>query len=105
MKSGADWPLQGAQVHLLCIKSLLTCPAPRAGCVPGSGAVPLGRARCFVNEVFLMTSSAFFCAGGNGQGSIDEFAETAAGGMNKALFSTPEALGTRTQLPTSPSWS
>lgn len=44
---------------------------------------------------FSLRHDQFFCAGGNGQGSIDEFSETAAICLNKALFSIPRILARR----------
>lgn len=64
-----------------------------AGCPRGFVSITLWSARCCIEldlSHYIMTS--FFCAGGTGQGSIDEFSETAAICLNKAAFSIPEIL-------------
>lgn len=71
------------------------CRLPR-----GFVALTLRSARCFMNLIFLITSLVwgglfFFNARGSGQGSIDEFSETAAMCLNKALFSLPRMLAHR----------
>lgn len=88
--------LQCALMHLLCIKKLIymsnaVCWLPTRLCV----YYPLECQVLHWIRSFSLHHDRFFCAGGNGQGSIDEFSETAAICLNKALFSIPRILARR----------
>lgn len=85
--------LQCALMHLLCIKKLIYMSnavrwLPTRLCV----YYPLECQVLHWVRSFSLHHDQFFCAGGTGQGSIDEFSETAAICLNKAAFSIPEIL-------------